>query len=449
MRMFLAICLLMFMSSCCIKCIHPTNNPTSYIKDNYDRIVIYHGANLSNYAKHVNKGRAGITWQDSVDFMKMKSEGYNVVRYLVFWEALEPTEGYIDTSYLRASIAKVKQIESCSLDVIIDMHQDLFAQRFSGDGFPDWMVKTDGKSFKLNNDSWSLNYLQPAVLATFDNFWNNKSEQDKYANALRIFVNTFDTLPGVIGYDIMNEPFPGACLPNVFEAGKLSTFYQNMLKIVRPISNKLFFFEPWMSTSAGIPTFLTFKPDGLCVYEPHYYNLICESYKAYNILHKNSMQCALKTKADEARSFKVPMLLGEFGISSRSNRFNNYLIDIANVSDQYGFSWTYWAYDKQKDSGFGLLNDDSTASIQSIALQRIYPQKIAGDNPVWFYGNKRFVMEYDSKGITAPTVIYIPSVDTSVVIVIDGKLLLVQQTGSTFVYSDTVKSHRKIEITYK
>lgn len=435
-------------ASCCKQCTNPSTATTKYIRDGLGRIVVYHGGNISNYAKHSNQGRAGNTWHTLADFQKMRADGYNVTRFTVFWEAIEPVEGQFDSVYLSEAIAKVKEVQACSTDVIIDMHQDLFAQRYSGNGFPDWMVKDNGNTFKLDTVNWSLNYLQPAVLACFDNFWSDPTAQAKYARALKTFVRAFDTLPGVIGYDVMNEPFPGLSLPSTFEEGKLTKFYERMLTAVRSSSKKLFFFEPWMSNSAGIKTYLKFRPDSLCVYAPHYYNLICESYKPYNPGNGKQIRDALEMKACEARNFGVPMLIGEFGISQRSDRYYGYLQDFCDAADSFGASWTYWAYDKMQYSGFGLLNDDGTPSRQALAVRRVYPQRIAGDNPTWWYNGKMMTLEYDAKGLGVPTVIFIPSEAQNVVVKVDGFVSEKQPTGRPFSYPDGGNIHRKIEVSH-
>ena len=446
-RLLLVMIPVLMLFSCCHVCHTPASLPTKYIKDAAGRSVIYNGANICNASKHCNQGRAGVSWEGPTELLAAKAEGRNVARYLVFWEALEPTEGQFDTVYLKAAVAKAKEVIACSLDVIVDLHQDLFAQRYGGDGFPDWMVKDNGKSFKANTENWALNYLQPAVLACFDNFWNDPKAQDKYARALKEFVKAFDTIPGVVGYDVMNEPFPGAMIPNVFEEGKLTAFYQKMLATIRESSSKLMFYEPWMSTSAGIQTYLKFKPDSLCVYAPHYYNLICESHGTYNIWNTGDMRCALKMKADEARGFGVPMLLGEFGISDKSNRFYGYLMDFAGMADQYGFGWSYWSYDRLQECDFGLMNNDGTVSQQALALRRTYPQRIAGDNPSWWFNGKKMSLSYTATGLKAPTVVFIPVTAKNVVISVNGTVVQKQQAGSPFVYQSEATGPQLIEVT--
>jgi endoglycosylceramidase len=366
---------------------------------------------------------------------------------LVFWEALEPQQGHIDTAYLQATIAKVKEITACSLDVIIDMHQDLFAQKFSGNGFPEWMVRDQGKPFKDHPDNWALNYLEAPVLSSFTQFWTDEQLQARYITAVRTFLKAVDTIPGVTGFDVFNEPFPGTTIN--FEKKYLTGFYQN-IQTVFAGSSVTMFFEPWMSTSSGLPTSLEFKPIWGGVYAPHYYDaFICESGKPYGSTNKKLMAEAIRIKASEAEKFNSPMLFGEFGISTRSTGFADYLKDFCDLADQYGAGWTYWCYDQVRYSGFGLLSDSlDLLQPQVDAITRIYPQRIAGVSPVFKNAPNLFTLEYTATDISAPTIIFIPENIWNIIIKVNGEVVERQSAGHTFSWSNQTVGSTKIEVAY-
>lgn len=115
-------------------------------------------------------------WLSAETFKTIASFGFNSVRLLVIWEALEPERGKYNQKYIEEIHEKVKWAEEAGLLVVLDMHQDVYSRcKFSGDGAPCWAVLDDGLPFK-DSGNWYMNYLQPAVLRSFDNFWKNKEE---------------------------------------------------------------------------------------------------------------------------------------------------------------------------------------------------------------------------------------------------------------------------------
>src|ERR1019366_9991020 len=68
--------------------------PARYpLRDRENRIVFYHGVNISNAAK---SAPGFLSWQTKDDYARLRRWGFNCVRYLVFWEAVEPREGVYD-----------------------------------------------------------------------------------------------------------------------------------------------------------------------------------------------------------------------------------------------------------------------------------------------------------------------------------------------------------------
>ena len=85
------------------------------------------------------------------------------------------------------------------------------------------------------------NYLvNPAVNRAFDNFWANVEGPggvgigDRYAQAWRHVAERFAGQDGILGYDLINEPWPGTgwqqCINTAgcpaFDQGKFADFYR-------------------------------------------------------------------------------------------------------------------------------------------------------------------------------------------------------------------------------
>ena len=69
----------------------------------------------------------------------------NVIRLGVSWAACQPRRGPdgFDLEYLARLKQLVKKSEEYGLYVIIEYHQDLFAEKFTGDGAPAWAITKD------------------------------------------------------------------------------------------------------------------------------------------------------------------------------------------------------------------------------------------------------------------------------------------------------------------
>ena len=404
----LALCLALLAILCCNHEVKPEDS--FYIKDAQGRIVIYHGLNICNSSK----GAPYLPWQQEKDFRQMKQEwGFNFARYLVFWEAIEPARNQYDTSYMKATLTLLKRLKDDSIDVVIDFHQDLYADKFTGDGFPTWTVNDGGFEF-TQRTPWNLNYLEPAVLTAFNEFWASDSLKRKYIDAVRYALTWFDSL--IVGVDVMNEPFPGVNLK--FEQKTLTDFYTGILKMMKENGFKSrMYFEPWMCTSAGLPTMLKFKPDSTCVYFPHYYDPITHEGRPYNGFNRNLMQEAIPCKVGEAQKFGVPIVFGEFAVTGDivKNNMLQYLDDFLALSDRFCFGWAYYSFERgQVVDGAG-----NTDTVVMPKLVQVYPQRVAGINPRMWRGPDSFCLTYTACGIKSPSTIFIPPSLQDVSITVD------------------------------
>ncbi len=160
------------------------------------------------------------TWPDAV-WQRFADLGMNAVRLGIIWAALEPVPGQYDERYINLIKHQLDLAAQAGMSVLLDMHQDLYAQRFS-DGAPDWAVLTDAPYEAT--DLWSDAYLSsPAVQQAWDAFWENKEVpqtgrglQDHYAALWAHLAAAFHDHPALFAYDIMNEPAPGSQILEMF-----------------------------------------------------------------------------------------------------------------------------------------------------------------------------------------------------------------------------------------
>lgn len=180
--------------------------------DALGRQVILHGVNM--VCKDRTRGYVG-NWTRE-DFRYLRSLGMNTIRLGILWAGLEPAPGQVDEGYLDRIESLVRMADEAGLYVFLDMHQDLYAETFA-DGAPAWATLCGDIPHDASGAVWSDAYLNSrAVQVAFDRFWENAPAedgvglQDHYAAVWRRVAGRFSGYTCVVGYDLMNEPFPGS-----------------------------------------------------------------------------------------------------------------------------------------------------------------------------------------------------------------------------------------------
>ena len=181
--------------------------------DDAGRHVILNGINVGG--KHKNTDY--VSWHGPDDFARMREWGFNCVRLLIIWAAIEPECGKYDEAFLRRIDERIAWAKANGLYVLVDMHQDLWGEKVpGGDGAPAWASLDGGRKHVHTSDHWGDAYLtSPMIQTCFDSFWANKPGpdgvgiQDRFALAWRHVAKRYADEPAVIGYDLLNEPFPG------------------------------------------------------------------------------------------------------------------------------------------------------------------------------------------------------------------------------------------------
>ncbi|MCP4132208.1 MAG: glycoside hydrolase family 5 protein [bacterium] len=387
----------------------------SYITDLQGRALILHGLNTSSNAKG---DPLRMPWITEADVQRASKEwGFNFVRFLIFWDGIEPEKGVFDEAYLDRVAERIEWYADAGMYVMLDMHQDLYALNFGGDGAPEWAQMTDGLPAEPQSPWW-LTYLQPGVTRAFDNFWNyNKHPdlQDHYAMAWKKVAERFKDYPNVIGYDLMNEPYGGSWLWPVFEAFQLKPFYERVIASIRSVDeDRWIFYEPQaFGVNFGIDSTLGTPDDprdgeNRLVYAPHFYPVDVHEGKGYNgdMTIFNSWA---DSRSRELNAQKAPLVLGEFGLNPNQDGSGLFLDNVMTMMDRMGGGWAYWSDDP---GGWGPVDaaGNETGIISHIV--RTYPQRIAG-HPLSFSfdpGTREFILKFRNKeGVTGPTEIYIPA----------------------------------------
>ena len=235
-----------------------------WFTDEDGRVVQVHGVNIVAKFPAVDPPTPAEEGFDADDAAFLRDQGFNVVRLGVVFGGVMPQPGVIDQAYVDSIVETVHVLAAEGIYVQLDMHQDGYGPLTHGNGFPAWATLTDG----LPNPpaTFPLYYIQnPAMQRAFDNFWLNADGPDgvplqtHYATALTAVAAEVADEPYVLGYDTMNEPWPGTewqtCLtgcPDI-EQARLAPFAERMTAAIRSVDPEAFVFtEPFVLFNFGL-----------------------------------------------------------------------------------------------------------------------------------------------------------------------------------------------------
>jgi hypothetical protein len=233
-----------------------------YIVDESGRTLLLRGCNLGGDSKvpaspdgatHLASGLAAPETASFVGrpfpleeadahFSRLVSWGFNFIRLVVTWEAVEHAgPGVYDEAYLAYLRKILKKAEEYGLAVLIDCHQDVWSRWTGGDGAPAWTLEKVG--FELSalgrtgaalthqeaggsypQMCWPTNYNRYAAATMFTLFFAGNEFapgcsidgepaqeylQSRYIAAMRHAFRRLKDCRAIAGWGPMNEPHPG------------------------------------------------------------------------------------------------------------------------------------------------------------------------------------------------------------------------------------------------
>lgn len=432
--------------------------------DEQGRERILRGVNMKGDGDILKK----LDWLDETFFRRSEELGFQLLRLGLCWESIEPEKG----QYNEAVLSKVDEVfalaEKYGVHIFIDMHQDLYGNFGCdvGNGMPLWATITDGIKRKPTKFVWAEGYFwSKAVHRAFDHFWANtpvlgKGLQDHYAEVWQMLARRYGEHPACLGFDILNEPFPGSpggkifrkliaklirvCavspsvkrikfLKSLLSKGKhgypldvltpevlykvvqggaaeklLRKFYEEqyspfIAKIagaIREVTpSGIIFVEQCYYSNIAVPFTMT-MPEGEAVcYSTHGYDFTVDT-AAYQFANNERTGAIFAESRRAQQDLAVPVLVGEWGGGGEGESFFPHIEYLMNLFDGYHWSNAYFTY----QDGF---YDQPIIRV----ISRPYPMAVNGTIEEFLVDteNKVFTLTYTPQETDGTTDIYLPN----------------------------------------
>lgn len=246
--------------------------------DGQGRQRLWHGINIVNKGVPFHPSLDVFAPGESVtdeDIKVLLSMGASVVRLGIMMGGMFPDGPVLNESYLEYSMRVVGKLHDNGIDTLIDLHQDVLSKKVCGEGTPDWMLnvsslhamplprpasystvevdpatgypKSCEPSGVLKSIGWSEWYTTDQCGKAFAQLYALNSPMSKAFEAYwRAVALKFKGHPGVIGYELLNEPWVGDHVgsPSLLlesgraEQGLLKDYMQRMHDVIRAVDEE-------------------------------------------------------------------------------------------------------------------------------------------------------------------------------------------------------------------
>jgi endoglycosylceramidase len=348
-------------------------------RDSLGRVVFLRGVNAGGRSKFAPY----VPFDFGTDFDGALAEymdraaswGIDVMRVPFTWAALEPVQGQDDAQWLSRYDAILDAAWARGIWTVVDFHQDVYAENFCGDGFPDWTIQNPPAPHH-DCPQWSVEYFQnPDVVAAFDAFWAPGSTvQDEYFAAWDVMIARYKDKPGVLGFEPINEPSSGSAPSGTFEATTLTDFYSKFVARARAAApNSLVFCDTTGLDGVGLSTSMTRPAGDGVVFAPHFYPISSDP---------DAVLGDMQVWQSVGSAWNVPVFVGEFGAGDDDPSTLPRMQATFSALDAYGFGGAEWEYsvstDVWNDEHGTIVAADGTEYPVAQAVIRPYARAVAG-----------------------------------------------------------------------
>lgn len=440
--------------------------------DSFGRERIFNGICICEkgiYNSETGKRDYGTLWKKGLA-KRLKESGIDLIRLGFVWEAVEPEMGKYNEAFIDEMKAILDECAQEGIYVYLDAHQDLYSGfgDGNGDGAPDWATMTNGHKYTKAHFVWAEGYFfSKAVHSAFDNFWSNadlcgRGVQDRFCDMWCYVLSKIGEHTAVIGFDVLNEPFPGtdggkvirkifgklisttvfdksiplsklikrALKPETrhkvldlyggeqlrkvtssadklikkFDIESYSPFINRILKTIRNAgSDKIVIMENSYYSNLGIPyscptPTINGKKDENIVFAPHAYDFMVDT-PEYKYANNERIKSIFDEHRRSQKRLGVPVIVGEWGGYTDGNEWFHHIKFLQTLFDSYKWSSTYWM---NFDGSHDWSSIDATINSELFTDVLIRPHPIAVTGIIESYchdrENNTFELSYEQDG---------------------------------------------------
>lgn len=401
---------------------------TGMYVDEHGARRMFHGVNVVSKLHPFLPSDGAFDWEHSMgeqDMQFLQSIGMNVVRLGVMWTAVMPSPGVVNTTYLTQVTALIRKLWSHEIYTIVDAHQDVLNPYMCGEGIPTWALDQLQAAVGFNRSDPTKAFPKPLPLnlplnadgtpnvtacrqnafgeyynsfeseATWHSLYSVPESMNIFGDSWAAVASAMKDVPGVLGYELLNEPWLANKLPSVLSDQKtLGPLYSVLHERIREKDNEtIIMFEPLMLESY-LKVTTDFNTSGIggrayadrSVFAYHNYCadnsegspkpwLLCE------IIVNGGWSATKKNLA----KVQLGGFLTEFGAVGNDETSVKLLNLQTQQADALFQSWAYWSFKGFDDittadaNTESFYNPDGTLQMNKVkALSRTFAKTVAG-----------------------------------------------------------------------
>ncbi|KAJ3349675.1 hypothetical protein HDU83_000364 [Entophlyctis luteolus] len=388
--------------------------PGSLFVDEWNRVRILRGTNVVYkafpYVPDIRPDAPPRFSFNQDDVNILKEHATTVIRLGVMWPGVEPERGQYNHTYLETMKSIVQMCSDAGIYVLLDFHQDIFSEKFCGEGVPLFAAQPPkgpfGFPFPLEVRGYPVNeYGIPsiescekhpfaiyqgtrAVSEAYQRLYENYDGlRDAFIDYWKLVAKTFLPFKNILGYDLINEPWNGdvfkdPSLSNALIANRknLQPFYDYVAEGIRSVDPEaIIFFEPVATVQKTVG--FTKVPGGesfarKSVLSFHYYT---------SVNKQLSVNETIRYRVEQSTALGCGSLMGEFEMGWVNGTLEQLesIRETSASADSYFLSYTGWEYTdyiKMTGTNNGIRNPKSGHVRPEMAklYSRAYASAIAG-----------------------------------------------------------------------
>jgi len=254
------------------------------------------------------------------DFKNISQMGANCIRLPFNYRLITKEYPQSGLMYLKKAFTWAHKY---NLVVVLDLHAAPGAQNC------DWHSDSNGQAL----------------------FWEKEKFRKETLNLWDKLVSEFKDEPALIGFDVINEPVLGKKPVSL-----LAAFYKEAVKRIKAIDKKHTIFLEGSLWAQRIDFLKDLIEENVSIsihtYQPLEFTFNFEPFYKFpgkinnELWDREKMRKYLEPYFLFSKNNNVPIFVGEFGINWRGGFWGelNWLTNILETFDEFGFNYTYWTY---------------------------------------------------------------------------------------------------------